>query len=275
MECARLGAQWPALPDHHRQENRALCSLSLDAPGRRHRDVFRRPFRTAPNLSRESGYRDRRSTGERQASRGAISLLARQQGAWSGAIQERSALRRTRDLECTPDSEERSRRRRSYIQRHGDASGFWAMGPLVLRLTIRASCDLMVPGSFTTKTEEEESMRRIHVAVMTLAACAWLLTACNSGNKVPAKPSPQYSEAVSTFYIGLAALQVGDDVHADSALTQFTQLEEGETAGWANWGVLALRQRDYNAAARRLERAGKIAPQNSRIHYLQGLLESE
>jgi tetratricopeptide (TPR) repeat protein len=133
----------------------------------------------------------------------------------------------------------------------------------------------MVPGSFTTKTEEEESMRRIHVAVMTLAACAWLLTACNSGNKVPAKSSPQYTEAVSTFYIGLAALQVGDDVHADSALTQFTQLAPGEPAGWANWGVLALRQRDYNAAARRLERAGKIAPQNNRIHYLQGLLESE
>src|SRR5262245_2177691 len=192
MECACLCAQWPALPDHHRQENRALCSLSLDAPGCRHRDVFRRPFRAASNLSRQSGYRDRRSTSERQASRGAISLLARQQGAWSGAIQERSALRCTRDLECTPDSEERTGRRRSHIQRHGDASGLWAMGPLVLRLTIRSGRDLMVPGSFTTKTEEE-SMRRIHVVVMTLAACAWLLTACNSGNKVPSKSSPQYS----------------------------------------------------------------------------------
>src|SRR5262245_36360282 len=150
------------------------------------------------------------------------------------------------------------------------------MGSLVLRLAIRCGRDLVVSGSFTTKTEaEEESMRRILVAVMTLAAGAWLLQACNSGNKVPAKSSPQYSEAVSTFYVGLAALQVGDDVHAGSTLARFTQLAPGEPAGWANWGVLALRQRDYNAAAQRLERAGRIAPQNARIHYLQGLLESE
>lgn len=70
-------------------------------------------------------------------------------------------------------------------------------------------------------------------------------------------------------------MQVGDDVHADSTLAQFTQLAPGEPAGWANWGVLALRQRDYNAAAQRLERAGKIVPENGQVHYLQGLLESE
>lgn len=92
---------------------------------------------------------------------------------------------------------------------------------------------------------------------------------------MPAKSSPQYPEAVSTFYVGLAALQVGDDVHADSTLAQFTQLAPGEPAGWGNWGVLALRQRDYNAAAQRLERAGKIVPENGQIHYLKGLLESE
>jgi Tfp pilus assembly protein PilF len=89
------------------------------------------------------------------------------------------------------------------------------------------------------------------------------------------KSSPQYSEAVSAFYVGLAALQVGDDVHADSSLAQFTQLAPGEPAGWANWGVLALRQRDYNAATQRLQRAGKIAPENAQIHYLKGQLESE
>ncbi|HEY6972225.1 MAG TPA: FG-GAP-like repeat-containing protein [Candidatus Angelobacter sp.] len=118
-------------------------------------------------------------------------------------------------------------------------------------------------------------MTKSSVAIIFLSVCACLLTACSSGDKVPARSSPQYSEAVSTFYVGLAALQVGDDVHADSALPQFTQLAPGEPAGWANWGILALRQRDYNAAAQRMERAGKIVPENSQIHYLQGLLESE
>jgi Tfp pilus assembly protein PilF len=118
-------------------------------------------------------------------------------------------------------------------------------------------------------------MRRILTAVGAVALCTCLLTACSSTNKVPAKSSPQYSEAVSAFYVGLAALQVGDDVHADSTLARFTQLAPGEPTGWANWGILALRQRDYNPAAQRLERAGKIAPESGQIHYLKGLLESE
>ena len=40
---------------------------------------------------------------------------------------------------------------------------------------------------------------------------------------------------VSAFYVGLAALQVGDDVHAESRLSQVTQLVPAEPAGWANW----------------------------------------
>jgi Tfp pilus assembly protein PilF len=118
-------------------------------------------------------------------------------------------------------------------------------------------------------------MTKTSVAIVVLSVCASILTACKSTNKVPAKSSPQYPEAVSAFYVGLAALQVGDDVHADSTLAQFTQLAPGEPAGWANWGILALRQRDYNPAAQRLERAGKIAPEIAQIHYLKGLLESE
>ena len=111
-------------------------------------------------------------------------------------------------------------------------------------------------------------------AVALLAACAYLLTGCSSGGKLPARSSPQYAEAVSSFYVGLAALQVGDDVHADSKLAQFTQLVPGEPAGWANWGLLALRQRDYDAAAQRLERARKLASENGQIYYLLGMLES-
>ncbi|MDQ2856888.1 MAG: FG-GAP-like repeat-containing protein, partial [Acidobacteriota bacterium] len=76
------------------------------------------------------------------------------------------------------------------------------------------------------------------------------------------------------FYIGLAALQVGDDVRADSMLAKVTQLVPGEPAGWANWGLLALRQRVFEEAATRLERARALAPQNDQIYYLVGLLES-
>jgi FG-GAP-like repeat/Tetratricopeptide repeat/ASPIC and UnbV len=101
-----------------------------------------------------------------------------------------------------------------------------------------------------------------------------LLGSCRPSNNLPTRSSPQYNEIVRTFYIGLAALQVGHDVQADAKLQQFTQLAPTEPAGWANWGLLALRQRNYDAAAERLNKARDLAPDNSQIFYLVGLLES-
>lgn len=98
--------------------------------------------------------------------------------------------------------------------------------------------------------------------------------ACQSGGKLPAKASREYNEVVRAFYIGLAALQVGDDVRADAKLAEVTQLVPPEPAGWANWGLLALRQRNFDAAAQRLEQARSLAPENDQIYYLLGLLES-
>lgn len=97
---------------------------------------------------------------------------------------------------------------------------------------------------------------------------------CRSGNKLPDKSSKAYAGIISTFYVGLAALQVGDDIRADGKLAQLTQLAPEEPAGWANWGVLALRQRNFDAAAQRFERARGLAPQNDRIYDLLGVLES-
>src|SRR5215204_3058543 len=110
-----------------------------------------------------------------------------------------------------------------------------------------------------------------------LAVCLLLLTllgACRPANNLPTRSSPQYNEIVRTFYIGLAALEVGHDVQADAKLQQFTQLAPMEPAGWANWGLLALRQRNYDTAAERLNKARGLAPDNSDIFYLIGLLES-
>ena len=91
----------------------------------------------------------------------------------------------------------------------------------------------------------------------------------------PPEDSKTYADVVSAFYIGLAALQVGDDVHAESKLSEVTQLVPGEPAGWANWGILALRQRNYDTAAQRFDRARELAPKNDRIYDLLGILESQ
>jgi len=111
------------------------------------------------------------------------------------------------------------------------------------------------------------------VAVLLLGALL-LTTSCRPNAKLPAKSSPQYNEVVKAFYVGLAALQVGDDVRADAKLAEVTQLVPPEPAGWANWGLLALRQRNFDVAAERLEHARSLASENDQIYYLLGLLES-
>ena len=88
------------------------------------------------------------------------------------------------------------------------------------------------------------------------------------------RDSAEYAKVVSAFYIGLGALQVGDDIHAEKNLADVTQMASGEPAGWANWGVLALRQRKLDEAAQRMERARKLAPDNDRIYQILGYLES-
>ena len=100
------------------------------------------------------------------------------------------------------------------------------------------------------------------------------ISGCRPTSTLPSRGTREYNELVRTFYVGLAALQVGHDVQADSKLAQFTQLAASEPAGWANWGLLALRQRNFDHAAERLEHARSLAPENDDIQYLLGLLES-
>src|ERR1700730_8686922 len=107
-----------------------------------------------------------------------------------------------------------------------------------------------------------------------IAALALLLTGCHPSG-LPKPDTKVYLDEVTAFYVGLAALQVGDDVRADTTLERATQLAPGEPAGWANWGLLALRQGNFDAAAKRLGQAQELAPQNDQLHYLSGVLESK
>ncbi len=112
--------------------------------------------------------------------------------------------------------------------------------------------------------------------ILSLALIGFLipLPACSRKTQLPVKGSTAYNDAVSSFYVGLAALQVGHDIYAEEKLEALTRLVPGEPAGWANWGVLALRQRDYENAAQRLQKARDLSPNNDQIYYLLGLLES-
>lgn len=134
------------------------------------------------------------------------------------------------------------------------------------------TADLVVPIAQTPMSLVTHTGEKTAIVLSLVALLA--TTACRQSDKLPAKSSPEYVQIVRTFYSGLAALQVGHDIQADSKLAQFTQLAPIEPAGWANWGILALRQRNFETAGQRLERARDLAPENDHVYYLLGLLES-
>ena len=111
------------------------------------------------------------------------------------------------------------------------------------------------------------------IAAIMLTALA-VIPGCRS-NRLPDPSSKLYSDFVSSFYVGLAALQVGDDVRAESSLAESAKLVPGEPAGWVNWGILALRQRSFDAAGQRFDKAAALDDHDDRVAYLQGLLESD
>lgn len=111
------------------------------------------------------------------------------------------------------------------------------------------------------------------VAVSALTAVLFF-NGCHSHSGLPDPSSSTYSELVSDFYVGLSALQVGNDVLADSSLQKATQIASGEPASWADWGILALRQRNFDPAADRLNHARELDPQDGQMYYLLGLLGS-
>jgi Tfp pilus assembly protein PilF len=99
-----------------------------------------------------------------------------------------------------------------------------------------------------------------------------LAVSCHSG--LPNPQSAQYTQFVQSFYVGLAAMEVGNDVRAESSFAAATQQAPGEPAAWADWGILALRQRNYEQASQRLDRAHSLASRNGQIEADLGTLES-
>ena len=96
-----------------------------------------------------------------------------------------------------------------------------------------------------------------------------------NGSKGGVAPSsPQYAEIVSAFYVGLGALESGEG-RALEKFKRVTELAPNEAAGWANLGLLQLRNNQLEEAAQSLEKALSLAPNSAEIESLFGLLESK
>lgn len=120
-------------------------------------------------------------------------------------------------------------------------------------------------------------MMRIR-ALRAAALLAALLTASCSGCRTSAPPSEMpeatYREAVTAFYTGLAAMQTSQDELARESLDRMTALAPDEAAGWANLGLLLLRQQDVDGAMPHLTKAASLAPESGHVQRLLALAES-
>ncbi len=100
-----------------------------------------------------------------------------------------------------------------------------------------------------------------------------IIAAC--GTQGPSAGSTASPDALRAFYVGLAALQVGDDVRAKDELTKATHLAPTEPAAWVNFGILQIRHKDFDGAAQSLERARTLADKNPKIYETIALLEKQ
>lgn len=92
--------------------------------------------------------------------------------------------------------------------------------------------------------------------------------------RAPRVSDTTYRQAVTAFYVSLAAMQTSQDLHARKELDRFVQLVPDEPAGWANLGLLLLRQQQFAEAIERLGRAAELAPRDAAIERLRALAES-
>jgi tetratricopeptide (TPR) repeat protein len=113
---------------------------------------------------------------------------------------------------------------------------------------------------------------------VTRAAIAGLLalslTTTLGCRRKPTVSDATYREAITAFYVSLAAMQTSQDAHARQELDHLLELVPEEAAGWANLGLLLLRQQQFDEAATRLTKASELAPQNAPIEGLLALTES-
>ena len=115
-----------------------------------------------------------------------------------------------------------------------------------------------------------DSLARI-VITIALAAAFATGAACR---RAPRVPDATYRQAVTAFYVSLAAMQTSQDLHARTELDRLVQLVPEEPAGWANLGLLLLRQQQTDEGAAQLAKAFELAPRNAAIARLMALAES-
>jgi tetratricopeptide (TPR) repeat protein len=120
--------------------------------------------------------------------------------------------------------------------------------------------------------ENQKQQRCLRWSLWLLAVCTLWLGGCTSD--VPKPGAPEYEQAVSSFFSGVAALQAGDNPRAEEKLSQAVKLAPGEPAAWANLGLVQVLNNKVDAGKQSLEKARDLAPNLSEVEVFLGSVAS-
>lgn len=101
-----------------------------------------------------------------------------------------------------------------------------------------------------------------------------LCYSCTTEIEKPQKGSLVYQEAVSDFYVSLAAARADQMLFAVEKMDSVAIRFPNEAAAWANLAVFSMRQANFNSARERINKALKQAPNNADINFLAAIIES-
>src|SRR5687767_4254416 len=99
---------------------------------------------------------------------------------------------------------------------------------------------------------------------LALAASA-AVSSCAACRRPAEVPEATYREAVTAFHTALAALETSQEPLARQKLDRVIALVPQEPAGWANLGLLLLRQQENGPGKERLSQAAALAPQSAEV----------
>lgn len=101
-----------------------------------------------------------------------------------------------------------------------------------------------------------------------------MITSCISSPSKPDIESEAYKQAVSDFYVSLAAIQSDESLFATEKMRAVAEAFPAEPAAWANLGVYAMRRGNFEKATEHMKQALSRDGDNSEVQFLAGILES-
>lgn len=112
----------------------------------------------------------------------------------------------------------------------------------------------------------------VHLSVVFFIAL--LLLSCQREIASEQDEADAYITAVADFNIALAASQTDEGRFAFNKMNDVARAFPEEAAAWANLGVLAMRQGNFELAEDRLGRALNLKPQHPELLFLNSIMES-